>query len=260
VAAADLLALLDHPALTGEELVACLAGGRPGPAVVVAAAARGSPAPAPVTPGVHGPGGAPLDRRALARLVAGLAGHAGALVLDGGPGLGDPATRVAVATADQLVLVTEPEPSPASRRLAGTLVELGHAVVAVAASPPPAGTGARRAAALGPRRGGLGPRRRGGGSRRRRGHGLGSSDAGPAASARLLPGVRGVVPLPPPPAGVVAADPVAAPRRWEVPPWWRGHAHQLAELLAADWRALGIATADSKPAGQAAQTACRSRR
>ena len=116
---------------------------------------------------------------------------------------------------DQLVLVTEPEPSPASRRLAGTLVELGHAVVAVAA----------------------------------------------AASARLLPGVRGVVPLPPPPAGVVAADPVAAPRRWEeVPPWWRGHAHQLAELLAADWRALGIATADSKPAGQAAQTACRSRR
>jgi Mrp family chromosome partitioning ATPase len=215
VAAADLLALLDHPALTGEELVACLAGGRPGPAVVVAAAARGSPAPAPVTPGVHGPGGAPLDRRALARLVAGLAGHAGALVLDGGPGLGDPATRVAVATADQLVLVTEPEPSPASRRLAGTLVELGHAVVAVAA----------------------------------------------AASARLLPGVRGVVPLPPPPAGVVAADPVAAPRRWEeVPPWWRGHAHQLAELLAADWRALGIATADSKPAGQAAQTACRSRR
>jgi len=93
VAAADLLALLDHPALTGEELVACLAGGRPGPAVVVAAAARGSPAPAPVTPGVHGPGGAPLDRRALARLVAGLAGYAGALVLDGGPGLGDPATR-----------------------------------------------------------------------------------------------------------------------------------------------------------------------
>jgi hypothetical protein len=241
VPAADLLALLDHPALTGDELAACLAGRRAGPAVVAAGTARGSRAPAPpVTPGVHGHGDARLDPRALARLVAGLARHAGALVLDCGPGLGDPGARVAVATAGQLVLVTEPQPSPATRRLAGALLDLGHAVVALAASPPAAGTG----------------------SRRRRGPAPGQSGVpGGAAFARLLPGVRGVVVLPPPPAGTaVAGGPGAAPQWWEaVPPWWRGAARQLAALLAADWHALGIATADSKPAGQAAQTACRSR-
>jgi Mrp family chromosome partitioning ATPase len=196
VAAADLLALLDHPALTGEELVACLAGGRPGPAVVVAAAARGSPAPAPVTPGVHGPGGAPLDRRALARLVAGLAGHAGALVLDGGPGLGDPATRVAVATADQLVLVTEPEPSPASRRLAGTLVELGHAVVAAAWRPRPSAARRRLPPAGATRPPPRLERRRAGGlgAAAARGTGGRAAAAAPRRGRRGRPG-RGAAPL-----------------------------------------------------------------
>jgi Mrp family chromosome partitioning ATPase len=230
VPAADLLALLGHPALTGGELAACLAGRRPGPAVVAAGTARASrePASPAVAPGVDGHGGARLGPRALARLVAGLAEHASAVVLDCGPGLADPGAQVAVATAGQLVLVTEPQPSPATRRLAGALLDPCHAVVVVAASRPTASPG---------------PRRRGG---------LGGADLG-----RLLPGVRGLVVLPPAPAGGVAA---AAPRRWEeVPPWWRGAARQLAGLLAADWQALGIATADSKPAGQAAQTACRSR-
>jgi Mrp family chromosome partitioning ATPase len=117
VPAGDLLGLLDHPALTTGELLACLAG-RPSRPLLVA-------------------GG-----RALPPLLQGLARHAGALVLDCGAGLGGPAARAAVAAADQLVLATEPEPSPASRRVAGALVDLGHAVV-VAAGPSPAGAPTR---------------------------------------------------------------------------------------------------------------------
>jgi WXG100 protein secretion system (Wss), protein YukD len=279
-AAGDLLALLEHPALTTGELVAVLAPRGRRPALVAAAAAARGPtappagggqgdAPAPFAGGGHGhapapfAGGghapAPLDRRALTRLVHGLAAHAGALVLDCGPGLDDPGARVALATADQLVLVAEPEPSLDSRRVAGALADLGHAVVAVTASPSRAGAGPPRPGGSGWRVGGgtFGPWL-GGPFGRWLGRGAGSWGAGPAA--RLLPGVRGVVALPPRPGGVVAADPPPAAGGWdEVPPWWRRPARQLADLLAADWPALGIATADPKPAGQAAQTGCRSR-
>jgi hypothetical protein len=276
--AGDLLALLEHPALTTGELVAVLAprGRRPA-LVAAAAAARGPTAPpagggqgdatAPFAGGGHGHAPAPLDRRALTRLVHGLAAHAGALVLDCGPGLDDPGARVALATADQLVLVAEPEPSLDSRRVAGALADLGHAVVAVTASPSGAGTGPPRpggsgwrvvGGTFGPWLGGTFGPWLGGTFGRWLGRGAGSWGAGPAA--RLLPGVRGVVALPPRPGGVVAADPPPAAGGWdEVPPWWRRPARQLADLLAADWPALGIATADPKPAGQAAQTGCRSR-
>ena len=180
VPAGDLLGLLDHPDLGGGELLACLGGPRPGGAALVGVGA--SPAP---------------GRRAWALLLQGLARHADALVLDCGPGLADPDARAAVATADQLVLVTEPAPSPGSRRVAGALTDLGHAVVVVAA-------------------------------------GAASGGTGPAALARQLPGIRGVVPLPPPPA--------VPPREWaEVPPGWRRPALELASLLAADWPALGVA-------------------
>jgi hypothetical protein len=191
VPAGDLLGLLDHPELTSGELLACLAG-RPGgagsrSAGLAVAGVGGSPAP---------------DRRAWTLLVRALARHANALVLDCGPGLGDPGAQAAVATADQFVLVTEPAPSAGSRRVAGALADLGHAVVVVLAA---------------------------GGS--------GSGSASPAALARLLPGIRGVVPLPPPP-------PAVPPREWaEVPPWWRRPARQLASLLAADWPALGMTAA-----------------
>jgi WXG100 protein secretion system (Wss), protein YukD len=209
VSAGDLLGLLDHPALTSDELAACLAGRGAGPALVAAGAAPSrSPAPAG-----GGPVAAPLDRRAWTLLVHGLARHVGALVLDCGPGLGGPGARAVLAIADQVVLVTEPVPSAESRRVAGALVDLGHAVV-VAAGAAAARTPPRR---VGPRRGRVG-----------------SGSAGPA---RLLPGVRGVVSLPPPP-------PVAPPRGWaEVPPRWRPPARELAFLLAADWPALGVAPA-----------------
>jgi hypothetical protein len=82
--------------------------------------------------------------------------------------------------------------SVGARRVAGALVDLGHAVVVAAGT------------------------------------------SSPGALARLLPGVRGVVPLPHPP-------PAVPPRGWaEVPPWWRRPARQLAHLLAADWPALGM--------------------
>ena len=198
VAAGDLLGLLDHPALTTGELTACLAGRGPGgsgsgsarPALL--AGVGGSPAAG----GAHGRAVASLHRRAWTPLVGGLAGHAGALVLDCGAGLGDPGARAALAVADQLVLVTEPEPSEESRRVAAALVDLGHAVVVAS-----------------PKRG-----------------------ASPDVLARLLPGVRGVVALPPPPGPV--------PRDWAaVPVWWRRPARRLAYLLAADWPALGITVA-----------------
>jgi hypothetical protein len=193
VPAGDLLGLLDHPALTGGELTACL-GGREGRPALVA-----------------GGGSRARCRRALAPLLQGLARHAGVLVVDGGPGLGGPATRASDA-ADQVVLVTEPAPSPDSRRLAAALVDLGRAVV-VAAGPAPAG-------------------------------GPGSCPASPAELARLLPGVRGVVPLPHP-------APAAPPREWaEVAPWHRHPARRLAHLLAADWPALG-ATRGADPNPQA---------
>jgi hypothetical protein len=190
VPAGDLLGLLDHPALTSGELLACLAGRRPG-----GAGSRNA------GPAVAGVGGSPApDRRAWTLLVRGLARHANVLVLDCGAGLGDPGAQAAVATADQFVLVTEPAPSAGSRRVAGALADLGHAVVVVAG-------------------------------------GSGSGSASPAALARQLPGVRGVVPLPPPP-------PAMPPREWaEVPPRWRRPARQLASLLAADWPALGMTAA-----------------
>jgi hypothetical protein len=277
--AGDLLALLEHPALTTGELVAVLAPPGRRPALVSAAAAACGPtarlagggqghATAPLGGGGHGHAPAPLDRRALTRLVHGLAAHAGALVLDCGPGLGDPGARVALTAADQLVLVAEPEPSPDSRRVAGALADLGHAVVAVTLTPSGAGAGPPRPGGSGPRLGGgfgtwlggaFGRWPGGGALGRWLGRGVGSWDAGRAA-ARLLPGVRGVVALPPRPAGASAADPPRAAGGWdEVPPWWRRPARQLADLLAADWPALGVAMADPKPAGQAAQTGCRSR-
>ena len=183
VPAGDLLALLDQPALTTGDLAACLGG----------PVFRGSGSRS-ASPAVVAGGG-----RAVPPLVQGLARHAGALVLDCCPGLGGPGDRAAVAAADQLVLVTEPSPSPESRRVAAALVDLGHAVVVAAAGAAPAG-----------------------------GVGL----------VRLLPGVRGVVPLPHP-------APAVPPREWaEVPPWWRRPARQLAYLLAADWPALGMTVAD----------------
>ncbi len=103
----------------------------------------------------------------------------------------------------------------------GALVDLGHAVVVAAGPASAGGLGSGSASGFGS------------GSA----SGFGSRSVSPAMLARLLPGIRGAVPLPHPP-------PAAPPREWaEVPPWWRRPARQLAYLLAADWPALGMVSA-----------------
>jgi type VII secretion system (Wss) protein YukD len=216
VTAGDLLALIDHPALTGEELITCLAAIDPGLALLTSSRGRAPP----------------LGQRDWVRLVRGLAGHVSTLVLDCGPGLGDPGARAALATADQIVLVAEPNPSPANRWMARTLIDQGLPVVLVPARAPP------------------------------------RLDA--AALAARLPGVRGVVPLARDPAGKVkivsAQDRTGTriPRRSRLWAWgagrrpptglqgvrrrsgmgapgsWDEPASRLAQVLVTDWAALGI--------------------
>jgi WXG100 protein secretion system (Wss), protein YukD len=116
VVAGDLLALTEHPALTREELLGLLAW--PGPRLGVVANRGGR--------------GPPLRDRDWRRLLHGLARHGLVLVVDCPPGLGRPGTRAVVATADQLVLLAEPQPSPATRMMARALAERGLPVAAVA--------------------------------------------------------------------------------------------------------------------------------
>ena len=219
VPARELLGLLDHPTLTTGELMACLVGR--------ASCGSGLRGASPVLVAGGGGSGA-ADRRAWTLLVQGLARHADALVLDCGPGLGGTGAR-AVAAAHQLVLVTEPAPSPESRRVAGALADLGHAVVVATGPSSAGGLGSRSASRFGSRS----ASRFGAGSA----SGFGSRSVSPAMLARLLPGIRGAVPLP-------HLPPAAPPREWaEVPPWCRRPARQLAYLLAADWPALGMVSA-----------------
>lgn len=123
VTAGDLLALIDHPALTRQELLACLAW--PSQQLALLAARPG---------GGRGP---PLGEHDWRRLVRGLAGRELNVVVDCGPGLGDPGARAALAEGDQAVLVVEPSPSEASRWMAGTLADRGLAAVAVSWPAPP---------------------------------------------------------------------------------------------------------------------------
>lgn len=116
VVAGDLLAVTDHPALTREELLGLLAW--PSPRLGVVAN--------------HGGRGPPLRDRDWRRLLRGLARHGLVLVVDCPPGLGHPGTRAVVATADQLVLLAGPQPSPATRTMARALAERGLPVAAVA--------------------------------------------------------------------------------------------------------------------------------
>jgi MinD-like ATPase involved in chromosome partitioning or flagellar assembly len=191
VTAGDLLALVDHPAFTRRELIACLAGQDQGLALVASRPSRGR---AP-----------PLDQRGWMGLVRGLARHASAAVLDCGPGLGDPGARAALATADQIVLVAEPYPSPATRRTARTLLDKGLPVVLMAARAPPG--------------------------------------FDPAELADRLPGVRGVVPLPPD----AAAELVPPRAGTEVTSFGRDQARRLVRLLVADWTALGLGETPTRP-------------
>jgi hypothetical protein len=167
-----------------------------GPADLAACLARPVEGPMLLPSRPTPPGAPPADQRTWVRLLGGLGRHAATVVVDCGPGLADPAARAAWRCADQFVLVTEPQPSRGSLLVAAALADAGLPAVAVA------------------------------------GHAPAGFD--PAAAARRLPGVRGVVPLTAAPAGGPLGQPA-------VPPWWRGPAGRLAELLVADWPALGLA-------------------
>jgi hypothetical protein len=117
VTAGDLLAVIDHPALSREELLACLAWSSPRLALLAARPGSGR--------------GPPLTQRDWRRLVRGLARHGLTVVMDCGPGLGDPGARAALAEADQVVLVVEQRPSAATRWMAHALANQGLGVAAV---------------------------------------------------------------------------------------------------------------------------------
>jgi hypothetical protein len=117
VDARDLLALIDHPALTREELFACLAWSGSRLAILATRPSRDR--------------GPPLTQGGWIRLGRGLAKHGATVVLDCGPGLRDPGARAAFVAADQVVLVVEPSPSPASRWMAHTLADRGLPIVAI---------------------------------------------------------------------------------------------------------------------------------
>jgi MinD-like ATPase involved in chromosome partitioning or flagellar assembly len=96
----DLLDVLDHPNLTVTQLDSNL--GRASDGLMVL--------PAPTDPERM----ARLDEEAYRRVIRRLQDLVGLLVLDCGTGLQEPAARAAIASADQLVLVTDAEPATAS--------------------------------------------------------------------------------------------------------------------------------------------------
>ena len=96
----DILEYLEHPALSITTLDACL--GRAAHGLMVL--------PAPTDPARM----AKLDQAAYARVIERLKTMVGIAVLDCGTGLYDPATRAAIAAADQLIVVSDDEPTSAS--------------------------------------------------------------------------------------------------------------------------------------------------
>jgi hypothetical protein len=236
VDARDLLALIDHPALTREELFACLAWSGSGLAVLATRPSRGR--------------GPPLTQGDWTRLGRGLAANGATVVLDCGPGLGDAGARAALVAADQVVLVVEPSPSPASRWMAHALADWGLPVVAIpwpvrsrADVPAPTLAPARAsglwpapthpsarvpafAADAFPRALALDP--------------AGGSLAAPALAADAFPRALALDP---------AGGSLSAPAFADVAAAAREQARRVAEALAADWTGLGIRAAPIRRPG-----------
>jgi MinD-like ATPase involved in chromosome partitioning or flagellar assembly len=96
----DLLEVLDSPELTVTELDANLGRGAHGMMVL----------PAPTDPVRM----ARLDQEAYTRVIRRLQDMVGVVILDCGTGLQEPASRAALRTADQVVMVSDAEPATAS--------------------------------------------------------------------------------------------------------------------------------------------------
>jgi MinD-like ATPase involved in chromosome partitioning or flagellar assembly len=96
----DLVDVLGHPSLTVTQLDTSLGRGPHGLMVL----------PAPTDPSRM----ARLDEAAYTSVIRRLQDLVGVIVLDCGTGLQDPASRAAMATADEIVLISDAEPATAS--------------------------------------------------------------------------------------------------------------------------------------------------
>lgn len=96
----DVLAVLDHPALTATQLDASLARAAHGLLVL----------PAPTDPERT----ARLDHSGYSRVIHRLQGLVGVILLDCGTALWEPAAQAALASASQAILVSDAEPATAS--------------------------------------------------------------------------------------------------------------------------------------------------
>ncbi len=191
----DLLDVLDQPNLTVTQLDANL--GRASDGLLVL--------PAPTDPERM----MRLDEEAYRGVIQRLQELVGLLVLDCGTGLGEPAARAAQATADQIILVSDANPSTAS--LVAEAAELLHT------AGPPLTLVVNKM-----------PRS----SRDTR------IDVG--GLAQLVPDAHGLVVLADDPAG--AARVAAGEFTWDdAPAAWQRSLRELAAVLASDWPALGVA-------------------
>lgn len=188
----DLLDVLDHPSLTVTQLDSNL--GRASDGLMVL--------PAPTDPARM----ARLDEDAYRRVIRRLQDMVGLLVLDCGTGLQEPAARAAIASADQLVLVTDAEPATAS-----LVVE---AAELLGKAGPPLNLVVNKM-----------PKKH--------------SRVDVQELAGLVPDAAGLVTIG---SDLDAASRVAGGDfTWEeAPPAWRRAVRELAVLLASDWSRLGL--------------------
>jgi MinD-like ATPase involved in chromosome partitioning or flagellar assembly len=150
---------------------------------------------------------AALDEDAYRRVITRLKDFFSVILLDCGTGLQDPASAAAIAAADQVVLITDAQPATASlvAQSAELLHQSGRPITVVVNRMPPRG-----------------------------------SRLDLDRLSRYLPAARGLVVIPD---EVVAATRLAGGGfNWrDAPPIWQVAVRQLATVLVADWRRLGLA-------------------
>jgi MinD-like ATPase involved in chromosome partitioning or flagellar assembly len=194
----DLLDLLDHQSLTVTRLDTAL--GRAAHGLMVL--------PAPTDPTRM----ARLDEQAYTKVIRRLQDLVGVIVLDCGTGLQDPASRAAILSADEIVLVTDAEPATASlvAEAARRLTETSRPLFLVVNKMPPTG-----------------------------------SVLNVTTLADHVPNASGLVVVPAQPQA--ASRLAAGDFNWsDAPPRWQVSVRELALALIADWSALGLTITEDR--------------